>query len=479
MSVNVMKKTANVFSWNVIGAAIGFFFQLFLAKTIGDAEYGKASLVFGASGTVAIFLTFGFHPLLVRNAAVNPKKAKTIFSQMLTSTLGVDIFVLPLTLSVLFIMLFNSGLYGWQYVIAAYLLIIFTQVSELIYGYYKGISRQEIASFTKDVAVRITKIAFFFLLIPFLGWTHKSLVAASLAPLLVMGYLASKNFTGKPKLDFTVAWDYMKQSRFFYLIAILYGLYGSLSKVLQGIYATSAVVGALSLGMTISVIVQMLGIAFTNVAMPIFSESWHKGDLKTIKTVFTDLTRWNAYLILPLTIFLLVNISRILGFLGWNDPIYPSIISVVLIAQFFNSFVGPNGTLLNMTHHEQFEVLNGAVGLITGILLGVILGPKYTMGVAISFAASVIIVNLMKFFEVAVIFGIYPYSAKVLAYLFAVGSIQWIVFKFISTKFMGFLTWLFISCAALVLFMIIDFTFSPIRGDRNALFGLLKKTKQR
>jgi len=132
MSVNVMKKTANVFSWNVVGAAIGFFFQLFLAKTIGDAEYGKANLVFGASGTVAIFLTFGFHPLLVRNAAVNPKKAKTIFSQMLTSTLGVDIFVLPLALSVLFIMLFNSGLYGWQYVVAAYLLIIFTQVSELI-----------------------------------------------------------------------------------------------------------------------------------------------------------------------------------------------------------------------------------------------------------------------------------------------------------------------------------------------------------
>ena len=109
----------------------------------------------------------------------------------------------------------------------------------------------------------------------------------------------------------------------------------------------------------------------------------------------------------------------------------------------------------------------------------VILGPKYTMGVAISFAASVIIVNLMKFFEVAAIFGIYPYSAKVLAYLFVVGFIQWIVFKFISTKFMGFLSWLFISCAALVLFMIIDFTFSPIRGDRNALFGLLKKTKQR
>ena len=92
--------------------------------------------------------------------------------------------------------------------------------------------------------------------------------------------------------------------------------------------------------------------------------------------------------------------------------IFCPVLLLVLVSQFFNSFVGPNGTLLNMAGKENKEMQNGIVKLVIGLSLGFVLGPLFEWGIAMSIAVSEIVINILKLIQVKKIYDIYPYNIK-------------------------------------------------------------------
>jgi len=171
-----------------------------------------------------------------------------------------------------------------------------------------------------------------------------------------------------------------------------------------------------------------------------------------------------------------------MNFIGWKSNDLSWIILIIVLSQFFNSFVGPNGTLLNMAGRESKEMINGFLKLCVGLLLGFSIGPFFTWGIALSIGLSEIVVNISKLIQVRKYYGIYPYNMKQLRFLCTMTAGEFFAFYGISKAISNEFIWIFISFAFMIAFMAFSFMFSPELNDRESIrrfMETLRKKRER
>lgn len=479
--MGILKKSGKVFFWSTLGSAIGFGFQIVLAALLGQQEYGKANILIGAVGTLYAFSGFGFSLVVIRESARLPDKALLILRSALRRLLLVDVLLIPLFYYAVWFILKDSDMNSWHYVLLCLAILISQTISELLFSFYRGISKPEKASFLQGVLYRFLYVLFFFLVVLRFGFTHYSVVLAMALSwfviLVITMVKALRNYTKSEHIKLP-----LRSNLYFYLTAITYSVYNSFSKVLQGAFATEEAVGALSLGLSLGMIGNLFGAAFSSVAMASFSTNWRDRNFASLRETFMNVSRWNAFLVLPIVLFLTVNITRLMNFIGWKSNDLSWIILIIVLSQFFNSFVGPNGTLLNMAGRESKEMTNGFLKLCVGLLLGFSIGPFFTWGIALSIALSEIVVNISKLIQVRKYYGIYPYNMKQLLFLCTMTAGEFFAFYGISKAISNQLIWIFISSAFMMAFMAFSFMVSPELNDRENIrrfMGTLRKKRER
>jgi O-antigen/teichoic acid export membrane protein len=273
-----------------------------------------------------------------------------------------------------------------------------------------------------------------------------------------------------PEFRFAV----LKRSLKFYLIQIVYGLYTGLSRVLQGIFGTIESVAVLSVGLLLSNIAIMMGDNFAKVVMPYFSKAWAEADWNKIQEAYYEVTRFNAYLILPVVLFVMVNASKILSLLGPEYATGVLVLNLLLFSQFFSTLVGPNGTLLSMTDKERYEIFNGTVKLALALALGFLLGPRYSWGIAFSIAGSDVLVNILKTLEVKKLFGFWPHKPKVFLFLGILTLIEIAGFLMLG-KIANLVVFVLVNGLFGLLIYFLSFYFSPEAKDRATLLRAIRR----
>ena len=467
------KRGVSAFVWTLIGSILGFIFQMISAKVLGASEYGKANVVTGLSGTYTVILNFGFTWLIVKELASNTENKNFIFSKFFYSYLLLDILSFPIVLCILQINLSKVGMVNSLNITFAILLMYFTQIASLLSNFLIGIRKQHRDAFLNSFLMGVLKLSLFFALYIIIGGYVSYLLSLVLAYMLIFLKFMKKI------LPIRVTWKdlgyLLKNSWEFYLLNVVYSLYGSLSKYLQGLYVSTEVVAFLSLGLSLGTIGTMLGAVLAKIAMPEFAAYWKKKDIVSLDRLFKKVSRYNTYVMLPIVLFIAVNVKPLLGLLGRQYEDGTFIVSLLLLSSFFNSFVGPNGTLLNMSDKQRYEILNGLTGMVSGVTLGILLGPKYEWGVAVSVAVSTVVVNLLKFIEVGALYKIFPYTAKDLLYIFfwtITLLTSYTVISTFSNRFILVIMNALITSAG-IFFM---FLLSREREDKLFVLSTIKKT---
>ena len=472
--MSLLKKSGIVFLWSITGSAIGFAFQMGLANILGPSEYGKANIVFGTAGALAAFSSFGLPSLVTRECAKRQDISRTILRHSTVKLALFNLLAIPIYYLSVRLMLRSTALETKSIAVTAIVLLFGQTLSQLLYSYYKGVSLTERGSFIFNFAQRLVQVSVFFLLLSFCGPSFNLAVLSSLAsyflPLGILCFLVirAKRDTRKIDLPFSSGLSY-------YLTGITYSVYDSFSKVLQGNFSGSLMVGALSFGLTLGAIGNLFGAAFASVAMPEFAKAWYEGDREHLRNTFMNVSRWNAYLVLPVVLFLALNIKRLIMLIGWETQGITWIILLVLAAQFFNSFVGPNGTLLNMAGQESREMRNGFIKLGVGLSLGFFLGPLFSWGIALSLAFAEIGVNVLKYIQLKSLFGIVPYKRVHICYLFLLAFASALMNLALSHLLQKEFPWILASMVLVSFLMGLSFYFSPEPSDRAALKSILEK----
>lgn len=446
-----------------------------LAHILGPSEYGKANIVFGATGALAAFSGFGIAPLVTRECAKHRNTSLSILRHSTGRLFLFNLLAVPIYYLSVRLMLRSTALETRGIAVISIILLLSQTLSQLLHSYYRGVSLTERGSFVFNFAQRLIQVSVFFLFLSLLGPSFKLAIMANLAsyflPLAILGFLVIRAKRDTRKIDLPFS-----SGLYYYLTGITYSVYDSFSKVLQGKYSGSLMVGALSFGLTLGAIGNIFGVAFSSVAMPEFAKAWHEGDRERLRNTFMNVSRWNAYLVLPVVLFLALNIKRLVALIGWQAQDISWIILLVLAAQFFNSFVGPNGTLLNMAGQENREMKNGFVKLGVGFSLGLILGPFFNWGIAMSLVLAEFAVNLLKCAQLKFLFDIFPYKRAHLLYLLCLFFFNSMITLGVSFLFTNDLIWLFSSSISILTLMILSFYFSPEPEDKLSIKKFFNRT---
>jgi len=461
--MNIIKNSFRSFIWNLMGAMLGFIFQVYSAKVLGAKIYGEANYYLGYAATITIFTCFGLQTFLPKYLH-QYKDKENIFSDVFWTCTMLYAIAIP----IIWFMLKNEiNLCALILIlIVAYLSI----VAELFTAYYIGIGKTQIAMFKRRFLYSLINIILLLLMLILALTKYYYYILC-----IILSYIAILTpFLLKHLKKIHINLSFVFKSMNFYIIQIVYGVYFSYSKVLQKSFGTFESVAVLSISITLSSLIAMLGDNFAKVSMSEFAKAWEKRDIKQLGEIYKTTTRINCYLVLPIAMCAILNSKKILEFLGKGYLGGEVILSLMLFSQFINSFTGPNGTILTMTKYSNYEIFNGIVKLISSVIMVALLNKKYVWTIAFSLAMSEVLVNILKTFQLKLKFNIYPYSFKNLIYILIIGVGEFVFFCF-TKNIKNFYLWGLGNGVAILSFCYISFKFSTEQEDKVFIQNLKSK----
>lgn len=396
----MLKQSLIGFFWFLISAIVGFGFQIFAASYLGATEFGKANYYYGFSSTIMIFACFGVQFFLPKYMHTLNKDGN-MFSETFWTISLLYCAIVPISVFLLANIVPSSLIV--LIIILSYLMVIF----EVIKSYYVGLSKTDRGFFLILLFRAVNVVLFFFIVFFIIEGYSSYLIALMLAYCLVILPFAFSKIK-PPKINISIIYICIP----FYLVQISYGLFASMSRIFQGLFGTFESVAVLSVGLILGTATAMFGDVFAKVVMPEFANAWSERNYINIENIFHKAARLNTYFVLPIAVFSILNVDLILSLLGKGYEGGQLILSLILFSSFFNSFVGPNGTLLNMTENQRYEIFNGILGLVAALIIGLWLGPLYPWGIAFAIMFAELVRNSAKTIEVAALFKIWPYQNK-------------------------------------------------------------------
>lgn len=458
----MIKQSIQSFTYYILGAAIAFAFQMIAAWYLGSAEFGKANYYYGFALTIFTFTSFGVQFYLPKylHESSNPQQ----FVSKSFWTMTILFAVLSPFIGYLLSFFVSTG-YVILILFLSYLMIIFG----LFQAYHNGMFETQKSYLLYFCLQSIITFIFIILSLNFSNFLF-FLLALLVGYFIVNGYEIFKLVTREITFDRNVV--YLSLS--FYIVQITNGLFTSMSRILQKEFGSFEMVGVLSVALVLGGMVTMFGAVIANVVMPDFSKAWSNKDHEKIRNFFYNATRINSYVIVPFAVFALINSEKILGLFGSSYAGGSTILWLILLSSFFASAVGPNGTLLNMSNNQHYEIINGILGLISAIIITIIFAPIFLWGVALAIAVSVSIQNFAKVIEVHKIFGFWQYKRNIFIYLCVMCSIESVFFFIVSCTIDNKIIWFIVNFGLLVTSVICNYYLSPESQDREIILNSLK-----
>ncbi|MCE7626712.1 hypothetical protein LZT04_02560, partial [Vibrio fluvialis] len=416
--MNVIAKGGSAFLIHIAGALLGLLTQILAASFLGAEQYGRANYLLGYVGVISIFFFFGFHYYLSKSGSTGEELRLLMSKAVYTTTIIFSISLIPIVLY----LKQSITVLEISIVMSISLFMILMEISK---SYRIADEKPVVASRIKNFD---TKISTLLICLVFYIFDCVSYEFFLMATMLGFAYAGLPTILKNIKIT-TPSLNIIRLSSTFYLVQVTYFFYSYFSKIVQMDVGNASLVAVLSIALIMGQLINMIGTNFANVVLPHFAKYFKSGDIKSAENCFMDVARINAYLSLPLAIIVVSKYNILLGVLGetYLIPSAKEIILFVVLGQFINSFVGPNGSVLLMGGKEKFEIVNGTVKILVGVSVAYILGPIYGWGIAFSLFFAELVVNLIKLIQVYCGYGFLPYKLKELGFILTLFCIQVII----------------------------------------------------
>ena len=458
--MEIFKKGIISFIYSILGVILGIIIQFFAAKILGISEFGKYSYFMGLANTIVLCFSFGTAFYLPKVLQNNIDKRVLVSGVFYTSIISL-IIISP------FIAIFND----FPSQIDNYLLFLMS-FSLICLGFYRsyliGIGRADYSTKQTTFFVKLIILVLFLIFIKIFYISKYSLIYVSIIAnvIIVLPFLWSNLKKVKPNIVF------IKKSYVFFLIQLTYMFFSEYSKVIQGFFFDYKVVSYLTIAFLIGQSLTIFGQNFANVGMPIFARAFIDKDLITIRAKFQEISRINAFFLIPVFLVIFFNAKLILSLLG-NDYLEGNImLKLILCGAFINSITGPNGTVLLMGNKSHMELFNGFFKFVIIVVVIFFYGKKYFWGVALAISLSDILVNLMKTIEVYYLYKIIPFNYRESLFIIFISILGIFLFYFTSIYFENEIILILFNVIFVILIWFLAFRLSPNKSDITFLKSL-------
>ena len=461
--MNILNKSALTYLWNLIGAVVIFMLQFILASNLGANLYGEANYYLGISSTIAIFSYFGMQMFFPKYLQLEKNKISFFSKTFYTISLY---YLILIPIYYIILMFFNIN----KNIIFIFMISYGMIIVEMLFSFYVGKKEAYKGVFIRRTYIGVSLGILFLTFYVFFDIDVYLYLIIYLIVYLLLFIVEILPKLTRPKFHN----NFIKKIYKFHIIQIMYGVFLSVSKVIQGEIGNYKLVAILSISISIGSAVNLFGESFSRVVMPNFAIYFKNREFKNIRNEYQYVTRINSFLIIPLVIMLCFSSNQILLVLGDEYQGGLLILIFVILSQAINSLVGPNGTLLNMAGQEKREIKNGTIKFFTAIAFSLVLGKSFYWGVALAILISELMVNIIKTVQVKRIFNLVPFTKKDLQYIITITLLICIFFSIIS-MISNFYLLFFINALSIFVVYILIFKYSPNKEDKI----ILKKIKDK
>jgi O-antigen/teichoic acid export membrane protein len=164
--------------------------------------------------------------------------------------------------------------------------------------------------------------------------------------------------------------------------------------LILGVFAAGAPVGIFNAAARTATFLTVVRFAFSGIFSPIISGLHARQDTEEMGRLYKDVSRWIFTGAFALFLVIVVFAPEVMGIFGEAFGAGVTALIIVAVAQLYSSSVGPAPRMLAMTENQNYAMIATSVSAITGVIVSLILIPRFdVLGAAIGMATAIIVEN--------------------------------------------------------------------------------------
>ena len=181
--------------------------------------------------------------------------------------------------------------------------------------------------------------------------------------------------------------------------------------LILGAFAAGAPVGIFNAAARTATFLTAVRFAFSGIFSPIISGLHARQDREEMGRLYKDVSRWIFTGAFALFLVIVVFAPQVMSVFGEEFREGVVALVIVAVAQLYSSSVGPAPRMLAMTGNQNFAMIATSVAAVTGVVVSLILIPRYEiLGAAIGMATAIITENTGTMAAVKWRLGFWPFN---------------------------------------------------------------------
>ncbi|QIN81733.1 oligosaccharide flippase family protein [Rubrobacter tropicus] len=181
--------------------------------------------------------------------------------------------------------------------------------------------------------------------------------------------------------------------------------------LILGAFAAGSPVGIFNAAARTATFLTAVRFAFSGIFSPIISGLHARQDREEMGRLYKDVSRWIFTGAFVLFLVIVVFAPQVMSVFGASFGQGVTALVIVAVAQLYSSSVGPAPRMLAMTGNQNFAMIATSVAAVTGVVVSLILIPRYEiLGAAIGMATAIITENTGTMAAVKWRLGFWPFN---------------------------------------------------------------------
>jgi len=488
----IVKQSVKGTVYVYLGVILGFITTGILFPRIYSPEqFGLLKIILAYATMITQFGTLGINGATIRLFPYfrDPEKKHHGFLALVL-LVGLIGFVISSSLLLIFkpliiqVSLEKSALFI-SYINYLFVLIFFQIFFSILDVYYSALLNSTLGTYLKEVFQRILIIVFigffFFDLLTFHQFVIAYIAALSIPTIyIIFSLIKAGQFS--LKLDFAFLKKDMLRSIFSVSVfSILNGFSMNFIQNIDTIMITKMVgldgTGIYGICFFFGVVIAMPSRSIYKIANVVSAEAWKTNDMKTIRDIY-DKSCLTLFIIGGfLFLALWVNIENVFRIIG---PGYASgkwVIFFIGLGNLVDMATGANSSIFGTSRYYRIQTYLLLLLVILLVLSNLLLIPKFGItGAAIGGAASLTILNLLRYLFLLYKYHLQPYTIR-FVYIIIIGALAYLASSVVPV-FSNFILDIIVRSSVLAIIFFLPVYFFKISVDINQKTDeILKKLK--
>ena len=414
LSAYIIQNSIQLFLLQGFSLLLTFISNFVLIKVAGVTDYGWYVYIFNLVYLLVGFCVIGMDTLLVKRVAIYESaddngKVKGVIFLAFGICFAVSLLVTLVTAAIRSFrdLLPNNLDWSWFTLCLSTLLLlaVITLNQAALQGLKKIALSQIGEKLVRPVVLILSTLLLFFykkrLDLEELIWIN--VISLSIT-VIITSVLLQKNIKDKLK-NVRAAYEtksWIPAALAFFIVGVLYLLNSRIDIFLLGLFRGHDEVAVYNVVLKVSEIVSFGLITVNYIMAPAIAKLFSNGDLSQLQQLIRRAAQVVLVIGLPLLLLIVIFRKTILVFVGVDFLNGEQALLILCAGQLVNVLCGSVGTILIMSGYQRFSIYSLAISTCFGIILNLLLTPRFGLvGTATATASSIAVWNCLMYFFVS------------------------------------------------------------------------------